>query len=85
LLWLSEFGMVPAVGAGLGYLSSVEMQEFEGSRVAVEEKEWEADTYEDSDPAGSICFEIARKADSFSEICKCGRRRDQDDREYPMQ
>jgi len=39
--------MVPAVGAGFGYLSSVEMQEFEDSRVAVEEKEWEADTYED--------------------------------------
>jgi hypothetical protein len=47
LLWMSEFGMVPAVGAGLGYLSSVEMQEFEDSRIAIEEKEWEADTYED--------------------------------------
>jgi hypothetical protein len=39
--------MVPAVGAGVGYPSSVEMQEFEDSRVAVEEKEWKADTYED--------------------------------------
>jgi hypothetical protein len=47
LLWLSELGKVPAVGAGLGYLSSVEMQESEDSRVAVQEKEWEAETYED--------------------------------------
>jgi hypothetical protein len=30
-------------------------------------------------------LEISRKADSFSEICKSGRRRDQDDLEYPMQ
>jgi hypothetical protein len=39
--------MVPAVGAGLGYLSSVEMQDIEYSRVAVKEKEWKANTYED--------------------------------------
>jgi hypothetical protein len=47
LLWLSEDGMVPAVGAGIRYLSSVEMEKFEDSGVAVEEQEWEADTYED--------------------------------------
>ena len=46
MFWLSESGLVPSVGAGLGYSSSVEMQELEDSRVAVEEKEWEADTYE---------------------------------------
>jgi hypothetical protein len=39
--------MVPAVRAGFGYLSSVEMQEFEDSRVAVEKKEWKANTYKD--------------------------------------
>jgi hypothetical protein len=47
LLWLSEFSIVPTVSTRHGYPSSVEVQKFEDSRVAVEEKEWEADTYKD--------------------------------------
>jgi len=39
--------VVPAESSGLGYFSSAKMQELEDSRIAAEEKERKADTYED--------------------------------------